>query len=309
MRYRPLGTTGMNVSALGFGAAPLGGAYGAFERGDGIRAVHTALDLGINFIDVSPYYGETRAETVLGQALQGIPRDKYFLCTKLGRYGLNDFDFSAERVARSIDESLARLRLEYVDILLCHDIEFVSLEQIINETLPALHQIQAQGKARFLGVSGLPLKIFPYVLERAPLDVILSYCHYCLNDTTLESLAPYLQSKNVGIMNAAATGMGLLTESGPPAWHPASQEIRAACAQAAQYCRARGVNIVQLAIQFALANPNFATTFVGSANPREVENNVQWTDAPLDAELLAEVEKILAPIHNQTWASGRPENN
>ncbi len=309
MQYRPLGNTGMNVSILGLGCAPLGGAYGAFEQAEAIRAVHLALDNGINILDTSPYYGATKSETVLGKALQGIPRERYFLSTKLGRYGLDDFDFSAERVRRSVDESLARLGVEYVDILLCHDIEFVSLDQIVNETLPAVYEIQAQGKARFVGVSGLPLKIYPAILDRARLDVILSYCHYSLNDSSLELLVPYLQSKQVGIMNAAATSMGLLTESGPPAWHPASQEIKAACAQAAQYCRARDVNIVQLAVQYALANPNFATTFVGTAHPEEVLNNIRWAEEPLDEQLLAEVQEILAPIHNLSWASGRAENN
>lgn len=309
MQYRPLGNTGMNVSVLGFGSAPLGGSYGAFEQSEGIRAVHTALDSGINLIDVSPYYGVTRAETVLGMALATIPRDRYVLCTKVGRYDLNHFDFSAECVTASIDESLARLQVDYVDIVLCHDIEFGSLEQIVNETLPALEKIKAQGKARFIGVSGLPLKIFTYVLERAPLDVILSYCHYCLNDDSLAGLVPMLQAKQVGIMNAAATGMGLLTNSGPAAWHPASDEIKRTCAQAAAYCREHGVNIVQLAVQFAIANPALATTFVGSAKPSEVSENIRWAEQPLDQELYVAVEKILAPIHNESWASGYAENN
>lgn len=309
MQYRPLGNTGMNISILGLGTAPFGGMYGAFERATAIRAVRTALDLGINIIDTSPYYGATVSESVLGDALENLPRERYFISTKLGRYGVNDFDFSAARVRESIDASLARLKLDYVDILLCHDIEFVALDQIVHETLPAVREIQAQGKARFIGVSGLPLKIYPSILERASLDVLLSYSHYCLADNTLDALVPYLKSKNVGLLNAAATSMGLLTESGPPPWHPASAEMKRACAQAAAICRARGVNIVQLAIQFSVAHPSFATTFVGSANPDEVATNARWAQEPLDATLLAEVEKILAPIHNQTWTSGRAENN
>src|SRR5262249_5617471 len=142
--------------------------------------------------------------------------------------------------------------------------EFRSLDQILNETMPAMYKLRAQGKTRFVGVSGLPLKIYPSVLDHTPLDVMLSYCHYCLNDNSLAGLVPYLQSKNVGIMNAAATGMGLLTQSGPPPWHPASAEIKAVCAQAAEYCTARGRNLTQLAIQYALANPDLSTTFVGS---------------------------------------------
>lgn len=309
MQYRPLGVTGMNVSILGLGAAPLGGVYGAVDPAIGIRAVHAALDLGINVIDVSPYYGMTLAETVLGKALKGIPRERYYLSTKVGRYGFDDFDFSPARVASGLNQSLRRLGVDYVDTLLCHDIEFGSLDSIVHETLPALRELQAQGKARFIGVSGLPLKIYPYVLERAPLDVILSYCHYALNDNSLDSIVPYLQSKHVGIMNAAPTGMGLLTESGPPPWHLASPEIKNACAQAVAFCRERGVNIVELAIQFALANPNLATTFVGSAHADEVASNVRWSEQPPDSELLAEVRKILAPIHNGSWQSGRLENN
>lgn len=309
MKYRHLGNTGMNVSILGLGAAPLGGVYGGVEKSTAFRVVRTALDLGINIIDTSPYYGATASESVLGEALEGIPRERFFLSTKLGRYGSADFDFSPARVARSINESLARLRLDYVDILLCHDIEFVEMDRIVSETLPALRKVQDQGKARFIGVSGLPLKIFPYILDRTSLDVVLSYCHYCLNDNSLASLVPYLQSKHVGIMNAAATGMGLLTDGGPPKWHLASADIKRACAEAASFCRARGVNIVQLAIQFSLANPDLATTFVGSPNPDEVASNVRWAEGAPDPELLAEVEKILSPIHNQSWASGLAKYN
>ena len=110
MQYRLLGQTGLNVSILSFGASSLGGAFRDIDEQEGVRTVHKALELGINFIDVSPYYGLTKAETVLGRALVGIPREAYFLATKCGRYGSNicDFDFSATRVIRSVDESLAR---------------------------------------------------------------------------------------------------------------------------------------------------------------------------------------------------------
>ncbi len=309
MQTRPLGKTGMNVSILGLGTAPLGGNYGAFEEGEAIRAVRTALELGINFLDSSPYYGITRAETVLGKALVGVPRDSYFLSTKLGRYNVDEFDFSAARVTSSIDESLQRLKLDYVDILIAHDIEFRDMAQVVNETLPAMSKLREQGKARFIGVSGLPLKIYPYVLDRAPLDIILSYCHYCLNDDSLADLLPYLESKNVGIINAAPAAMGLLTNDGPPPWHPAPDELKRACAEAAAYCREQGANITQLAIQYSLANPRIASTFVGSAISSQVVENIRWLDEPLNEELLAAVQKILAPVHNLTWASGRPENN
>jgi L-galactose dehydrogenase len=309
MEYRQLGKTGLRISELSFGAAPLGAGYGAFDEANAIRTVRRAVELGVNLIDVSPYYGLTRAETLLGKVLPDIPRDQFYLSTKLGRYGLSEFDFSAARVVSSVDESLTRLKLDYVDLMFCHDVEFVSLDQIVNETLPALERVRAQGKVRFIGISGLPLKIYPAVLDRAPLDVIISYCHYNLQDNTLARLIPYLQSKGVGIINAAPTGMGLLTRQGPPAWHLASPEIKAACAQAVHYCESRGVNIVQLAIQYALANPVITTTLVGSVKPEEIEQDIAWANTPLDTELLQGVERILAPVHDQTWASGLPENN
>lgn len=309
MEYRVLGKTGLQVSKLGFGASPFGNVSDNRGQEEATYAVRAAIDLGVNFIDVSPYYGLTRAETVLGKALEGIPRDAYYLSTKVGRYGAADFDFSADRVVASVDESLKRLHVDYVDIILCHDIEFGSLDQVIHETIPALRRVQEVGKARFIGVSGLPLKIFQVVTEQIELDLILSYCHYCLNDTTLAGLIPYLNQKHLGIINASPLSMGLLTESGPPDWHPAPENLKDRCAAAARYCRSQGVDIAKLALQFSLAQTDFATTLVGIANPEQIKTNVQWMHEPIDQELLSAVQAILAPIHNQTWPSGRPENN
>ncbi|HXW01056.1 MAG TPA: aldo/keto reductase [Anaerolineae bacterium] len=309
MDYRQLGQTGLKVSALSYGASSLGGVFHEIDEYEGIKTVHTALDLGINFIDVSPYYGLTKAEIVLGKALKGISRDRYYLATKVGRYGRDQFDFSAERVMASVDQSLVRLGVDTIDLIQCHDIEFGSLDQIVEETLPALRKIQAQGKVRFVGITGLPLKVFERVLERAEIDTILSYCHYELNDPSLVELIPVLQAKHIGIISASPLGMGLLTERGAPEWHPAPAEIKEACARAAAYCRSQGVDIAQLAIQFSLSNPDIATTLVSTANPQNIIKNVEWLERPLDQALLAQVQAILAPIKNQTWPSGRPENN
>jgi aryl-alcohol dehydrogenase-like predicted oxidoreductase len=309
MDYRTLGKTGLKVSALSFGASSLGSEFRQIDEQEGIRTVHKALDLGINFIDVAPYYGRTQAETVLGRALKGIPRDRYYLETKVGRYDTDRFDFSAARVTASVDESLARLGVDYVDIIQCHDIEFVDLDQIVHETLPALRELQGQGKVRFVGVTGLPLKVFRYVLDRAELDAILSYCHYSLNDTALLDLVPYLKKKGVGIINASPLSMRLLTNRGAPDWHPASEKVRRTCAKAAAFCREQGVDIAELALQFSVANPDIPTTLVGTANPAHIQEDVRCVEEPLDETLLAEVMAILEPIHNATWPSGRPENN
>lgn len=309
MQYRILGKTGVKVSALAYGGSSLGSVFRAVDEAEGIRSVRVALDNGINLIDTAPYYGETRAETVLGKALKGVPRDSYVLATKVGRYGFDVFDFSAERAKRSVDESLARLGVDYVDFIQVHDMEFGDINQIVTETIPALREVQQAGKARFVGITGLPVRLFREVMDRAEVDQIQSYCHYCLNDTALADLLPYLKAKNVGIFNSAPLAMRLLSDAGPPDWHPAPAELKAKCAEAAALCRARGADIGRLALQFSMANPDIHTHVVGTASPDRVLQNIADAEAPLDHELLADVLRVLEPVHNMTWPSGRPENN
>jgi len=309
LEYRTLGKTGLKVSALSFGASSLGGVFKPVDESTAISTVHTALGSGINFIDVSPFYGYTKAETVLGKALKGIPRDRYFIATKVGRYGDAEFDFSAKRSASSVDESLRRLGVDYVDIIQSHDNEYGDLNQVINETIPALRQIQKQGKARFIGVTGYPLKIFRTILSSTEVDTILSYNHYSLNDTTLVGLLPWLRQKGVGVVNASPVSQGLLTNHELPAWHPAPEDVRKACANAAAYCRSQGTDIAKLAMQFSLSNPEIDTTLVGTADPTNIEKNAKWIEEPIDTVLLGNVQKILAGIKDHVWVLGRPENN
>jgi L-galactose dehydrogenase len=309
MQQRDLGQTGLQLPVLSFGASSLGQEFRPVDINEALRAVRVALDLGVNFIDTSPYYGRGMSEVLLGVALRGVPRDSYILGTKLGRYDAHHFDFSAKRVAESVDVSLHRLGVEHLDIILCHDIEFVEMSQIIHETLPALRKIQERGKVRFVGISGYPMKIFRYVLEQAPLDVILSYNHYTLQNTMLADLAPYLKAKGVGILNAAPFSARLLTNASLPPWHKATPQVRAICRQAAEHCRKKGVDIAQLALQFSLQHPAMATCITGSADPGRVAQWVEWAKQPLDQDLLNEVRGILEPIHNWFYVEGRPENN
>ena len=311
MNYRQLGHTGLNVSVLSFGASSLGGVFRATDDQEAIRTVHVALDLGINFIDVSPYYGATKAETVLGRALKGVARDRYLLATKVGQYGNGQFDFSAERVTTSLDESCERLGVDYIDLLQCHDIEFADLDQIVDETLPALAKLRAAGRIGHIGITGLPLKVFSAVIDRAApglVETILSFCRYELNDTALDSLVPYCREKGVGIINASPTGMGLLTERGVPSWHPAPKPMIETSRRAVDYCKSVGADIVKLAVQFCVAHPGIATTLVGSANPDNIRKNVAYIDEPIDFELMAKVLELLQPIHNHNFTRGLPEN-
>ncbi len=309
MRYRILGKTGLRVSALGYGGSSLGGAFGGIDERSGIRSVHAALDCGINLIDTAPYYGATRAETVLGRALKGVGRDRYLLATKVSRYGVDDFDFSAGRVARSVDESLARLGVDWVDFIQVHDIEFGDIRQIVEETVPALKRVKEAGKARFVGITGLHTHLFRQVMDRVEVDQVQSYCHFTLNDTALADELPYLKGKQAGIFNSAPLAMRLLSDKGPPDWHPAPAALRERCAAAARYCRERGADLGRLALQFSVAHPDVHSTIVGTADPRRVQQNVRDAFEPPDPALVEGVLAMLRPVHNVTWGSGRPENN
>jgi len=311
MEYRPLGKTGWDVSVLSLGAASLGSVYRDIDEAEGLRTVETALDLGINFIDVSPYYGLTKAELVLGRALREVQRDRYILATKAGRYGLEmpDFDFTPTRIRASLEESLARLGVDCIDLFQLHDIEFGSMPRVLGESIPTMQALKQEGKIRAWGVTGLPLKIFEMVLAEHTPDTILSYCRYALNDSSLAAMLPDLAGRGVGVINASPTGMGLLTNRGTPDWHPAGDDIKDGCRRAAQFCADRGVDITRLALQYATRNPAIATTLVGTASVQNISNNVRCISEPMDTELLEEVLAVLAPVQGLTWPEGRPENN
>jgi L-galactose dehydrogenase len=308
MEYRKLGQTDLNLSLVGFGSATLGGVFGNIDPADGIRAVHLAVDNGINFFDSSPYYGITVSETRLGEALAGR-RERVVLATKCGRYGSDQFDFSAKRVTASIDESLRRLQTDYIDLFQVHDVEFGDVEQIIHETLPALRQLQKQGKARYIGITGYPPKLLRRMAEATPVDSILTYCHYNLINTDMDGvLSGFAREREIGLINASGLCMGLLTEHGPPDWHPAPPLVREAGKKAAEFCRAHGGDISKLALRFCLDHPFVSSTLIGMSSAREVETSLKLLESSTDKELLAQVEAILAPVFNYVWPSGRPEN-
>jgi L-galactose dehydrogenase len=310
MKTRPLGRTGLDVPIIAFGASSLGQEFRAVRLDEALASVRAALDCGMNLIDTSPFYGRGMSEVLLGIALEGVPRDNYLLCTKLGRYDLAHFDFSAKRVAESVDVSLHRLRTDHLDIVLCHDIEFVTLEQIVAETLPALRRVQQAGKVRFIGFSGYPQKIFRRICDQADVDCVLSYNQYTLQNTRFaDETLGYLAARGIGAMNAGPFSARLLTDAPLPAWLKEPEEVKAAARRAADVCRSRGSSIAKLALQFAVANPAIATTVAGSANPANVRAWAEWAAAPLDEDLLREVQAIFAPMKNIGHSEGLPENN
>lgn len=308
MQRRRLGKTALEISALGFGTSPFGNVFGHTEPHDNQGAVDTAIDAGINFFDVSPYYGLTLAEERLGRTLEGN-RAKVVLATKCGRYGVEEFDFSAKRIKREMEASLRRLRTDYVDLLQAHDIEFASFDQIIHEALPAMRELQAEGKARYIGITGYPVGMLRRVAEHVEVDSILSYCRYNLINTDIDAeLVPFAETRQIGLINASPLMMGVLTDCGAPAWHPGSEDLKDAGRRAATAAERHGVNISALALQFAIARPTVASTLVGMATADQVKENLRSIETKINSTVLADVQTAIGNGFATTWTTGLQEN-
>ena len=308
MVYNEIGKTGMRVSNLGFGASSLGGVFRGIDEGEAIQAVFTAVDNGINFIDVSPYYGHLKAETVLGKALKEIPRDKFIISTKVGRYGkdgVNTWDYSAKRAKESVYESMERLNVDYIDLINVHDVEFTDLNQVAQETLPALVELREKGVVGHVGITDLQPENLKWLVENTPegtVESILNFCHYCLNDDLLLDYMDFFEERGIGIINASPLSMGLLSQRGTPDWHPAPEALKAACARAAAYCTEIGYPIEKLAIQYSTSlNPRIATTLFSSANPANVLKNIGYVNEPVDQEVIAKVREIIGDQMRVRW--------
>ena len=312
MKTRPLGNTGIDLPILSFGASSLGAEFRSITLDEAMLSTKTAIELGMNFIDTSPFYGRGMSEIMLGLGLKGVPRESYLLGSKLGRYSDVHFDFSAKRVEESLHVSLQRLGTDYLDVLLLHDVEFVPLQQIWEETLPAVLKLKAQGKVRAVGFSCYPMKTFNAVLDQVEndIDCVLSYNRYTLQNTTFtDDLLPRLAAKNIGAMNAGPFSARLLTNAELPAWLKEPEAVKAAARAAAKLCADRGVDIAQLALQFSCEHPGLATTIAGSANPANIRKWAEWLEQPIDRALLTDVLAIFAPVKNSGHLEGLPENN
>ena len=276
--------------------------------------MEAAIEGGINFIDVSPYYGHYKAETVLGKALKRIPREKYYLSTKVGRYGkdgVNTWDYSAKRATESVQESMERLGIDHIDLINVHDIEFQAnmdggLQKVVDETLPALVELKKKGLVGHVGITDLQLENLKWVVEHSEegtVESILNFCHYCLNDDKLTDFIDFFESRGIGIINASPLSMGLLSQRGVPDWHPAPKPLVEACAKAAQRCAEKNYPIERLAIQYAVSNPHIAGTLFSSANPDNVKRNIQWANEEPDWELVKEVQDIIGDQKRVSWAN------
>ncbi len=231
--------------------------------------VHQALEHGIRAFDTSPYYGPS--EIILGEALdttfvrENFSRSEYFLLTKCGRIASDEFDFSPEWVYESIQRSLQRLKTSYLDLVYCHDVEFVSEDEVM-EGIRELRRIRdEEGTIKYIGISGYPLPVLCSIAHRVlretgePLDAVMSYANFTIQNTLLATAGiQELKAAGVDVVpNASPLGMGLLRMEGVPVgsmgnWHPSSNEMRAAVKRASDFCDRHDEKLEVISIRYAL---------------------------------------------------------
>ncbi|CAH0716735.1 unnamed protein product, partial [Brenthis ino] len=255
--------------------------YRSFEEQRGLSLIRETLKLGINYVETGPWYGQGSSERTIGMALKGVPRNSFYIASKVGRYEREPekmFDFSAEKTEFGVDNTLKLLGVEYLDVIQVHDVTFAPDTSIIlKETLPTLQKAVNDGKARYIGIADYNIDLLKEIVEESEvkISVVLSYAKSTLLDNRLQNYALYFKRRGIGVINAAATGMGLLTNKGPPSWHPASDEIKALCREAAEFCRSHKVELARLATHFAIHQPHIDTNVCGFLNAHQLYDTME----------------------------------
>lgn len=280
MKYRPFGKTGLEVSVISLGGGTFSHLYGDIDEKEAIATIKQALKSGINYLDTAPFYGQGKSEEIYGKALKDIPREAYYIATKVGRYELEPekmFDFSAKKTRESVEKSLKLLGLDYVDVIQIHDIEFApNLDIVLNETLPEVEAIVKEGKAKFIGVTGYPLKTLKEFILAAPnrLDMVLSYARHTLFDKSFTEYLPFFDEQNLGIVCASGHGLGLLTNDGPQEWHPGLQDVKDLCKKAASLCKDANIDLAKLAMYHFTSLEGPSTFLSGMRTRKQLDTNL-----------------------------------
>eukprot|EP01088_Endostelium_zonatum_P016327 TRINITY_DN437_c0_g1_i2.p1 TRINITY_DN437_c0_g1~~TRINITY_DN437_c0_g1_i2.p1 ORF type:complete len:391 (-),score=91.69 TRINITY_DN437_c0_g1_i2:334-1407(-) len=309
MKYRKLAVHGgeIMVSTISLGTGSFGAFYGAVDEEEGIRLVRETLKSGVNLIDTSPWYGQGKSETLLGKALQGVPRNSYYLATKVGRYELDYlkmFDFSYQKTIDSVNSSFDKLQVSHIDFIQIHDFEFLSDFSIIfHQTLPALMTFIQSNKCSYIGITSYSIQKIQDLISlneslsfsssKFPISTILTYSRFVLYETILLRQLEFFSSRGIGVINAAPVSMGILTDSGPPAWHPASEKLKKRCKLASEYALSENVSISKLAVYFSTHNKKIPTTLVSSPKENLMRENVETARSE---KLSEKEEKILEEI-------------
>ena len=280
--------------------------------------ISRALTLGVRAFDTSPYYGPS--ELLLGRALSqpsvlaSHPRSSYFLVTKVGRIGGSEFDYSPEWVRYSIARSLERLKTSWLDVVYCHDVEFVTPSEVL-QAIRELRRIRdEEGTVKYVGISGYPVPVLCELAEMIlretgePLDAVMSYANFTLQNTTLGSRGlDRLREAGVGVVpNASVLGMGLLRSQGVPVgekgdFHPAGGELRAVVGRAARWVEGRGERLEVVAIRWGMekwaevgaslgGKGGIGVSVMGVSNLGELEETMRVWESVLDGIDVAERE-------------------
>ncbi len=316
MKYNALGNTGLTVSQLGFGASAVGGMFDKVDEQEAIETIHEAFDRGINYFDTSPAYGRsdspygpTTSETILGKGLKELKRSDFVLSTKAGKISSlpPELDFSHAHIIKSVESSLRRLQVDYIDIVILHDIEYDKgkhLDLALTEGLTALRALKQQGKIKQLAISCYAVEVLEKVIQDYDLDVVLIHNHYTLIDDMLTKLLPKIRSKGLGLISASPFASGLLTAQGPPDWYPISPDELTVVRKAIKFCEDHNVAIEKLALQHALSHPDIPTTLFSCNTKKIVNQNINWSEESVDTAMIDELKTLLNPIHNKDFDFG-----
>lgn len=274
LELRQLGKTHMTVTTVSLGGAALGGIFGPVGDADGVAAVEKALELGMNYLDTSPKYGE--AERRMGLALRGVPRDHYYLSSKVGTHPGRPLDYSADAARWTVERSLAVLGVDYLDVCHLHEPEPHHLDQALapGGALEALVELKEQGVIRAIGIGVQDHDLHRRAIATGYLDVAMTVNDYTLLRQDADDIFALADETGVGLVNGAALAMGLLSGRDPDSigtsvWTPPAAEVTAA-KQVHRWCDEHGVPVLALALQFSVRQERYDCTLLGAATAEEV---------------------------------------
>lgn len=318
---RPLGRSGLRLTALGFGGAPLGDLYGHLDEAAAVAAVEAALAAGVNLLDTSPLYGHGLSEHRIGAALRRSGRKDVVLSTKVGRVaepfaGRGDgsgyrgglphgmrFDYSHDGAMRSLEQSALRLGVDRFDIVLIHDVDVWThgAEQIearfaeaMDGAYRALESLRAAGAVKAIGVGVNEAQMCERFARVGDFDAMLLAGRYSLlEQPALASFMPLALEKGIGLMLGGVFNSGILA-TGPVAgarynYKPAPPDIRARVAAIEAVCTRHDVPLRRAALQFPLGHPAVASLVMGAVSAGEVEDQIAELSAAVPAALWTEL--------------------
>jgi D-threo-aldose 1-dehydrogenase len=300
----PVGNTALRVTQLGLGTAPIAHLYGTVAEVQAIETVQRSFESGVRYFDTAPLYGRGVAEERVGMALQGVPRDQFVLQTKVGGLvrddGSFEYDYSRDGVLRSFDESLKRLRMDRVDILLVHEsnvlMEEAGLRQAIDEAFPALIELREQGVIGAVGAGTNQWEMEWEFAKQSDPNIFLLAGRYTLLEQTSLDFLDYCQQHQISVVLGGVYNSGILV-TGPTAeakfnYRAAPEPILEKTRQLKAITDHHGVPLHVAAYHFARSHPAITGLIIGSVNPSEAEDNRAIWDVEIPAQLWADIRAV-----------------